>query len=324
MQVHIKKTLQPFIDGDNILFGNGNAGLTRKIANTTENVNLIKYLAGEMDRKSLHLTDDELNTKIEKFKELGLLSSNDYDPELRYANNYSYFEWVDKSSNIDPQSYQRKLADSYVVIFGIDKIGTTVAEQLVRAGVGRLKLVDSAVVKEANLANQSIYTEKDIGKKKVNVCKQYLLAINSKVQIKAVDCEINSSNEVEKYLDSDVDLIIDSMDKTNDNEWFDRISNKVNKPVIFGSYASTSSNVFVKIPGVTVDYMDFLGKEQIADDHLIDYHFPAAIIAPVTYMAAGLVGYNAIMLLTGLRVPTEAVQIDFDGWTIEKYDVRKK
>ena len=57
MQVHIKKTLQPFIDGDNILFGNGNAGLTRKIANTTENVNLIKYLAGEMDRKSLHLTD---------------------------------------------------------------------------------------------------------------------------------------------------------------------------------------------------------------------------------------------------------------------------
>lgn len=70
--------------------------------------------------------------------------------------------------------------------------------------------------------------------------------------------------------------------------------------------------------------MDFLGKEQIADDHLIDYHFPAAIIAPVTYMAAGLVSYNAIMLLTGLRVPTEAVQIDFDGWTIEKYDVRKK
>jgi molybdopterin-synthase adenylyltransferase len=46
-----------------------------------------------------------------------------------------------------------------------------------------------------------------------------------------------------------------------------------------------------------------------------------AAISSVTAMAAGMASYYAIMFLTGIRIPKDAIQIDFDGWTILKINV---
>ena len=75
MDLHIKRTLQPLVNGDQIVFGIGNKGLIRKVPDTELNEKVIKYLNGELDRKDLKISDQELINIIEKFRSLGLITT---------------------------------------------------------------------------------------------------------------------------------------------------------------------------------------------------------------------------------------------------------
>ncbi|WEV38483.1 ThiF family adenylyltransferase [Lactobacillus sp. ESL0680] len=324
MKLKIKKTLQPLIVDNKIVFGLGNKNLIRSIPNTVSNIKLIKYLNGEIKRSDLQLSEKNITSKIKKLKEMGLLTSNTYGKKDMYSRNFNFFEWIDLSNQTDPSIYQKKLANSYVTIFGVGGVGATVAEQLVRTGVGKLKLIDFDTVDSSNITRQSTYTCSDIGKNKVDSCKQYLKSIDPNVEIITQNLKIRNKSDIANNICNNTNIIIDSIDSPEDgNKWFDEISTQLNIPVIFGSYASTCCNVFSKIPNITINYMDFLGKEKITDDCLIKHEFPTAVISPITSVAAGLVSYNTIMLLTQLRIPDQAIQIDFDGWKVLKYDIKK-
>lgn len=322
MDLHIKRTLQPLISGDQIIFGIGNKGLIRKIPYSESSVMIIKYLNGEIPRKDLKVSDQKLSDCIDKFKSLGLITTNSYSDKPKYSRNISFFEWMDTSDNIDPNKYQEKLQRSKVAVFGVGGIGSAVAEYLVRAGVKNIKLIDFDIVEESNLTRQTAYVEDDINKPKIVACSEYLKKIDSTINVETVNCKITGPADIEANIDMETDLIVNSMDQPPELDgWFDEVSKKTKKAVIFSSYASTAANVYPKIPGVTRDYSEFLGKEQITKDCIIDNSFPMAAISSVTAMAAGMSSYYAIMFLTGIRIPKDAIQIDFDGWTILKVNV---
>lgn len=328
MKTRIKKTLQPIIEGDKIIFGSGNPTLERSIPNTDTNIKIIKYLNNELSRKKISLTNTELSEKIHKFSKLGLLTNNDYQTQNRYSRNLNFYEWIDTSSNIDPSKYQNILAQKNVVIFGLGGIGANVAEQLLRTGVKNIILLDFDKVDSSNLTRQGTYTEKEVNQLKTTACKNYLLSIDSEAKVNTINRKISSYEDIKstiQSLKSSIDLIINCMDKPkNIDKWFDKVSTEYNIPVIFGSYASTCANVFSKVPNITLNYSDFLDENGIGNESIINYEFPTAVIAPVTYMAAGLVAYNAILLLTKLRLPTTAVQLDFDNWEVLKFNVKKQ
>src|SRR5260370_4393201 len=56
---------------------------------------------------------------------------------------------------------QRKLLRSSAVIVGCGAIGATAAQLLVRAGVGRLRLIDRDFVEPSNLQRQALFDEND-------------------------------------------------------------------------------------------------------------------------------------------------------------------
>jgi molybdopterin/thiamine biosynthesis adenylyltransferase len=56
---------------------------------------------------------------------------------------------------------QAKLAAARVAIIGCGALGTAIAEQLCRAGVGYLRLIDRDFVEWSNLQRQSLYSEDD-------------------------------------------------------------------------------------------------------------------------------------------------------------------
>ena len=58
---------------------------------------------------------------------------------------------------------QEKLAKSHVVIIGCGALGTTIANNLVRSGIGYIKIVDRDVVELNNLQRQNLFDESDIG-----------------------------------------------------------------------------------------------------------------------------------------------------------------
>lgn len=325
MKLRVKRTLQPLIDENKILFGIGNLGLRRSISNTTENIAVLRFLNGEIKREDIDISDKQLNNKISKLRELGLLTTNNYSSSPRYSRNATFFEWMDTSSNVNPYKYQEKLFKTKVVILGIGGIGCAVAEHLVRAGVKYLKLVDFDTVEESNLTRQTTYFESDIGKSKLETCKKYLLKINSEIKVNTINRKISNVADLEDVIDSKDTIIINSMDKPAElDKWVDFIANKYNIPAVFGSYAATSTNVYPKIPEISMNYSDFLGEEQITEDCIIDNTFPMGTLSSVTAVAAGFVSYTAIMIITGLRVPREGIQMDFDGWSITKFPNQEK
>ncbi|WP_297815088.1 ThiF family adenylyltransferase [uncultured Lactobacillus sp.] len=319
-KLRIKRTLQPLVDGDKILFGIGNVGLRRTIPNNPENIELLKFLNDEIPRDQVRLSDDQIKNKIDQLKDLGVLTTNTYSDAPRYSRNETFFEWMDMSSNINPYKYQEKLFKSKVVVLGIGGIGCAVAEHLIRAGINKIKLVDFDTVEESNLTRQTTYFEDDIGKSKLDACKRYLLKINSEIHVETIKQKVSKYEDLEKIINTKDSLIVNSMDKPAElDNWVDTVSNKYNIPVVFGSYAATATNVYPKTPNVSLNYSDFLGKEQITEDCIIDNTFPMGTLSSVTAVAAGFVSYTAIMMLTGLRIPKEGIQMDFDGWSIYKF-----
>ena len=57
---------------------------------------------------------------------------------------------------------QERLAQAHVALVGAGALGSTIADLLVRAGIGRLTLIDRDYVELHNLQRQTLYTEDDV------------------------------------------------------------------------------------------------------------------------------------------------------------------
>ena len=93
----------------------------------------------------------------------------------------------------------KKLNDAKVAIFGIGGVGSFVCEGLARSGVGNFILIDFDKVDESNINRQLIADVNSIGKYKVDLMKERILAINP---------DANVETYKEFYLaDSKLDII---------------------------------------------------------------------------------------------------------------------
>ena len=64
---------------------------------------------------------------------------------------------------------QKKVMSSKILIVGVGGLGCPAAENLTRAGVGLIGLVDNDIVNLSNIHSQSLFNSKDIKISKVNV-----------------------------------------------------------------------------------------------------------------------------------------------------------
>jgi hypothetical protein len=74
---------------------------------------------------------------------------------------------------------QQKLQDLTVTIVGLGGVGSPVAAQLARMGVGTLRLIDSDVIDKSNLSRVYGSTLKDVGKPKVSVVTKHIRTFSS-------------------------------------------------------------------------------------------------------------------------------------------------
>src|ERR671912_375460 len=86
------------------------------------------------------------------------------------------------------QSGQDRLAASHVLLVGCGALGCVLADQLVRAGVGSLRIVDRDVVELTNLQRQVLFDEEDarLGVPKAVAAAGRLGRVNSAGRIEAV------------------------------------------------------------------------------------------------------------------------------------------
>ncbi|MBP2661824.1 MAG: UBA/THIF-type binding protein, partial [Firmicutes bacterium] len=104
-----------------------------------------------------------------------------------------------------------KLKQSKVAVFGIGGVGSYTVEGLVRAGVGKLVLIDDDCVCLTNINRQLLATRKTVGKAKVEVMKERILEINPDAEVTIFQTFYMPDTAAELIFD-DYDYIVDAID----------------------------------------------------------------------------------------------------------------
>ena len=150
---------------------------------------------------------------------------------------------------------QQLLRSARVLLVGCGALGTVVADQLVRAGVGHLRICDRDLVEETNLQRQVLFDEDDARKQtpKAVAAKSRLEQVNSAVAIEAHVVDVHSGN-IEKLagLEGDlgrVNVILDGTDNVETRYLINDFAVKHGVPWIYGACVGVQGRVMGIVPG---------------------------------------------------------------------------
>ncbi|MDQ0971297.1 sulfur carrier protein ThiS adenylyltransferase [Neobacillus niacini] len=146
---------------------------------------------------------------------------------------------------------QQRIFNKHVLIIGAGALGTASAEALVRAGIGKLTIVDRDYVEWSNLQRQQLYTEDDAKNRipKVIAAKNRLTDINSTVHIEAIIADA-SVLELETWAEK-VNLFIDATDNFETRMIINDVSQKYGVPWIYGACVGSYGISYTIIPEKT-------------------------------------------------------------------------
>jgi len=94
---------------------------------------------------------------------------------------------------------QEKLLEASAVLVGCGALGTAVAGLLVRAGIGRLRIIDRDFVELSNLQRQTLFNEADAREAlpKAIAAERHLRAINVGVKVEGIVADLTPKNAAE-------------------------------------------------------------------------------------------------------------------------------
>jgi sulfur-carrier protein adenylyltransferase/sulfurtransferase len=105
---------------------------------------------------------------------------------------------------------QQKLKQSSALVVGLGGLGVPAAVYLASAGVGRIGVVDFDQVDLSNLQRQFLFSERDVGRKKVDVAKEKLAQVNPNISIDTHGIRLDSTNAMK--IIGQYDLVLDATD----------------------------------------------------------------------------------------------------------------
>lgn len=205
---------------------------------------------------------------------------------------------------------QKLLKKSSVVLVGVGGLGSFIAQYLVRAGVGRLRMIDFDVVELSNLQRQVLYDEGDVRKSKVQCAYAHLRRINGEVTLEPLEDKLTSQN-AEKLL-TGFDLIMDGTDNYKARFIMNDVAKKNDIPFAFGSVAGAYGMSKMFLPDEKICLRDVVG------DSLDVSNAPTAatggLINPILGVVTAFMATETIKVLTGALDKVERRLMVFDLW----------
>jgi molybdopterin/thiamine biosynthesis adenylyltransferase len=104
---------------------------------------------------------------------------------------------------------QSLLERACIFVAGVGGLGCLLSEIMVRSGIGKLYICDNGVIEVTDLNRQILYTQKDIGKPKIDVAFKKLSEIHSFTKIVPLNVDIKDK---EFILPSDISGVADCLD----------------------------------------------------------------------------------------------------------------
>lgn len=213
---------------------------------------------------------------------------------------------------------QEKIRNKHVLIVGAGALGSAGAEAFVRAGIGKLTIIDRDYVEWSNLQRQQLYNEDDAEGQipKAIAARKHLKLINSEVEIEALVMDARPDNL--GNLLNGVDVIIDGTDNFDIRFILNDLSHKYNIPWIYGSCVGSYGATYTVIPQGTPCLSCILNKVP-AGGATCD---TAGIISPAVQIVSAYQVAEAFKILVEDFSTLRNTFLTFDVWSNQHYSVK--
>ena len=147
---------------------------------------------------------------------------------------------------------QQRLAASSVCVVGSGGLGSPIASRMAGMGVGTLRIVDRDVVELSNLHRQTLFSESDVGRVKVEAAAERLRAMNSGVRVEALPVSVGDHNAADVIAGCDV--VVDALDSVAARYALNRACVASGVPFVTGAAVGVSGQAFTVMPGRSACY----------------------------------------------------------------------
>jgi molybdopterin-synthase adenylyltransferase len=205
---------------------------------------------------------------------------------------------------------QQRLTNSSAVLVGC---GATVSNLLVRAGIGRLRIIDRDFVEVSNLQRQSLFTESDARDSlpKAIAAQRNLRAINSDVEVEGIVGDVTPQNAAE--LLSGFPLILDGTDNFETRFLINDFAVQSSTPWIYTAAVASYGVTMAIRPGQTaclaclLDSASGSGLEETCDT--------IGVLGAIVNVVASLEAAEAMKMLSGRFAALHERLLTCDVWT---------
>jgi adenylyltransferase/sulfurtransferase len=207
---------------------------------------------------------------------------------------------------------QQRLCDARVTLCGCGALGTVLANALVRAGVGHLRLVDRDFIETHNLQRQVLFDEHDVAENlpKAEAAARKLAAVNSSVYVEPVVTDIDRTNIL--GLVRDADLILDGTDNFEIRYLINDAAVQLNKPWVYGGCIGSHGQTMTILPGETPCLRCVFEAAPAAGEAATCE--TAGVLGPIVNIIASYQATEALKILTGNRDRINRELLYFDVW----------
>jgi len=119
--------------------------------------------------------------------------------------------WLERTNLLLGAEKVEKIKQSHVLVVGLGGVGAYAAEQICRAGVGEMTIVDGDNLHLTNLNRQLPALHSTLGKPKADVLRNRLLDINPELKITVIQ-EYIRDERMKEILTKKYDYVVDAID----------------------------------------------------------------------------------------------------------------
>ncbi|WP_346858274.1 tRNA threonylcarbamoyladenosine dehydratase [uncultured Draconibacterium sp.] len=120
--------------------------------------------------------------------------------------------WLDRTELLLGAEKLERLKTAKVLVVGLGGVGAYAAEQLCRAGIGNMTVVDGDVVEETNRNRQMPALISTTGKSKAEILAERFKDINPEIELTAINDYIRDEKTVNLLKSKPFDYVVDAID----------------------------------------------------------------------------------------------------------------
>jgi molybdopterin/thiamine biosynthesis adenylyltransferase len=196
---------------------------------------------------------------------------------------------------------QRRLGEGFAVVVGCGALGSVISTALVRAGVGRVRVIDRDFIEYHNLHRQLLYTEQDIEDDlpKAVAAERHLRAANSEVEVEGVIADFDRVNAIK--LVEGAGVIVDALDNFEARFLINDVALKLGIPWVYGGAIQASGMTATFLPGGRPCFRCLVSSPAARGSLTCE---TAGVVNVAPWVVGSLEAAEAIKILAGTAPPS--------------------